>query len=82
MTKLELYQRVILTRDVPEEHLRQGDVAWLIDTAHDPVANEDGYILEIFNVLGESIAIATVSVDAVEPLRADFIPAARLADTA
>ena len=38
---------------------------------------EEGAILEIFNALGESIGIATVPVSAIEPLRADQVPAVR-----
>jgi hypothetical protein len=30
-------------------------------------------VLELFNALGESIAVVTVSEDAIEPLRADEI---------
>jgi hypothetical protein len=28
--KPKLYQRIMLTRDVPEENLKEGDLAWLI----------------------------------------------------
>lgn len=75
--KLELYQRVILNRDVPEENVRRGDLAWLVDYVNDPEGGEPGAILEVFNVLGESIAIATVPVSAIEPLRPELVPSAR-----
>ncbi|MBL8131038.1 MAG: DUF4926 domain-containing protein [Anaerolineae bacterium] len=58
--------------------MKRGDVAWLIDIVHDPVAKVDGYVLEVFNILGESVRIATVPVNAVEPLRAEHLPAVRL----
>ncbi len=51
---LELYQQVVLTRDLPEHHLKQGDVATLIDYVPHPTGKEDGCVLEIFNAIGES----------------------------
>jgi hypothetical protein len=77
--KPELYSRVILNRDVPSEHLRQGDIATVIDFLIHPHGGEEGAILEIFNVLGESVGIATVPVSAIEPMNANYVPAARIA---
>lgn len=76
--KPELYSRVVVNRDIPAENLRQGDVATLIEYLEHPGGGEEGAILEIFNVLGESIGIATVPVSAIEVLNADYVPAVRL----
>jgi hypothetical protein len=38
-----------------------------------PTGGEDGCILEVFNAVGETIAVVTVPLSAVEPLRADEI---------
>ncbi len=70
---LELYQRVALRRDLQEHHLKKGDVATLIDHVPHPNGGEDGYILEVFNALGESIAVVPVPISDVEPLRADEV---------
>ncbi len=51
--KLELYQYVALLRDVPEQRLKKGDIALLVDYAPHPSGGEDGYILEVFNAVGE-----------------------------
>ena len=75
--ELQLYQEVALTRGVPGTNLRAGDVAVLIDTARHPQGGEDGAVLEVFNALGESIAMITVPLSAVAPLRADQVPAVR-----
>jgi hypothetical protein len=75
--KVELYQEVALTRDVPEVNLRRGDVATLIDYVAHPSGGEEGAVLEVFNALGESIAVVTVPVTAIASLRADQVPAAR-----
>lgn len=73
----ELYQYVALRRDLPEHQLKRGDVAMLIDTVPHPEGDEDGYILEAFNALGDSMAVLTVPQSAVEALRADEILAVR-----
>lgn len=70
---LELYQEVALTHDVPEHQLRAGDVATLIDFVSHPTGGEAGCVLEVFNAVGESIAVVAVPVSAVEALRADKI---------
>ena len=49
----ERYTRVALVRDLPEANLKHG---------------EPGAILEVFNALGESIAVVTVPISAIEPL--------------
>jgi hypothetical protein len=68
--KIEFYQRVALTRVLPEHSLCKGDmavvVAYLPGT---PATNaEDGYALEVFNVVGEIMAVVMVPVSAVKPL--------------
>ena len=76
--KPDLYQRVVLTRDIPEENLKEGDLAWLVDYVAHPGGGEEGAVLEVFNILGESIDVVTVPVSAVTVLQADFIPAVRV----
>lgn len=71
--KLELYQRVALAADEPALRLKKGDVAMLVDYVPHPSGGEDGYVLEIFNALGESIAVVTVRESRVEPLQADEV---------
>lgn len=75
--KPELYSEVALTRDIAEEGLRAGDVVTLIDYVPHPAGGEEGAVLELFNALGESIAVITVPVSAIAPLRADQMPAVR-----
>ncbi|MBW4693131.1 MAG: DUF4926 domain-containing protein [Lyngbya sp. HA4199-MV5] len=70
---LELYQDVALTHDLPEHQLRVGDVATLVDLIPHPTGGEEGCILEVFNAVGETIAVVTVPISAVESLRADEI---------
>jgi hypothetical protein len=78
----ELYTQVVLNRDIPDENLKQGDVAMFIDILTHPKGGEEGAILEVFNALGESIDIATVPISAIEPIRADHIPSVRIVEKA
>ena len=75
--KPELYTRVVLTRNVPEEKLKQGDLAWVIEYLEHPEGGEEGALLEIFNALGESLRIATVPVSAIASLRPNQVPTVR-----
>lgn len=75
--KLKLYQRVALTADQPSVGLKKGDVATLADYEPQPSGGEDGCVLEVFNALGESIAVVTVKESQVEPLRQDEALAVR-----
>lgn len=71
--KLELFKRVALRIDIPEHRLRKGDVATIVE--HPQAKNgEDGYALEVFNAVGDTIAVITVPESAVEPLTVDKIP--------
>jgi hypothetical protein len=74
---LELYQEVALTRDLSEYQLKAGDIATLIDFVPHPAGGEEGCILEVFNAVGESIAVVTVPKSAIAPLHADEILSVR-----
>lgn len=74
---LNLYDRVALTRDIPEHGLKQGDVATLVDTAPHPKGGPEGLVVEIANALGESLRVAIVTTDDVEPLNANEVLAVR-----
>ncbi|TVP63964.1 MAG: DUF4926 domain-containing protein [Leptolyngbya sp. LCM1.Bin17] len=63
------YSCVSLNRDFPKYNLRQGNIATFIDTVPAPDDGEEGYILEVFNALGKSIDVVTVSKSAVAAVR-------------
>ncbi|MBE2271330.1 MAG: DUF4926 domain-containing protein [Anaerolinea sp.] len=77
MTRLELYQRVILKWDIPEEQLRAGDVARLIDYVQHPRGGEEGAVLEVFNALGESLRVVIVPISSIDTLRAEHVLSVR-----
>lgn len=72
--KLELYTDAVLASDMPAHGLRAGDVVKIVDHHRHPVAGrEDGYSIEVFNALGETIAVTTVPESRLEPLQRDEI---------
>ncbi len=74
---LKLYERVSLNKDFPEYNLKKGDIATLVDTVPHPKGGEEGYVLEVFNALGESLNVIIVPSSAVEPLKKDEILSVR-----
>ena len=77
MNDLPLYARVALSRDFEEFELRAGDVATLVDYVPHPGGGPQGCVLEVFNALGESIAVITVASSEIVPLRADEVLSVR-----
>jgi hypothetical protein len=75
--KPELYSRVIVTVDVPQEDVRRGDIATVIDYVPHPQGGEEGAILEIFDALGDSLGVVIVPVSAIAPLTRGLVPSAR-----
>ncbi len=77
--KITLFSEVALTRNMPELGLFQGDVATVVDHLPSTSASggEEGYALEVFNAVGESIAVVAVPCSTVEPLRSNQVLATR-----
>ena len=61
----ELFQRVVLTRDLPEQGLRAGDVGVVVE--HYPARGNtpEGYELEFFTATGQTVAVVSVPADQV-----------------
>ena len=77
----ELYTDAVLTRDLPEEGLCAGDVVKIVD--HHPVpGGEDGYSIEVFNAVGETIAETSVPESTLETLRPNEVFSVRRLATA
>ena len=50
--KFEMFSRVALKTDVPENGLRRGDVATIVEYHQGRPGQEPGYSLEVFNAVG------------------------------
>lgn len=74
--KLELYTDAVLMCDVPEHRLKRGDIVKLMDHHVAPDGTE-GYSIEVFNAVGDTIAVTAVAATTLEPLREDEILCAR-----
>jgi len=70
--KHSLFEEVVLGRDFPEKGLKKGDVATVVEY-HPMSGAEDGYSLEVFNALGDTIAVITVPESVIESLREDEV---------
>ena len=57
---LDLYSDVILTRDIPERGLRAGDVGTLVERHVVPFVADEGYSVEFFDMMGNTVAVVTV----------------------
>jgi hypothetical protein len=70
--KHQMLEEIVLTKDIPEKGLKKGDVATVVE--HHPVpGGEDGYSLEVFNALGDTVAVVTVPESLIEPLTEDEV---------
>jgi hypothetical protein len=79
--KYKLLKEVVLLKDIPEKKLKKGDVATVVEH-HPSHSFEDGYTLEVFNVLGDTIAVLTVSESDIEPLKEDEVFSVRSLEAA
>ena len=59
------HDTVALTRDLPEEGLATGDIGAIVHVYPDGLAFE----VEFVSLTGKTIAVATLPVDAVRPVR-------------
>ncbi|MGD0653195.1 MAG: DUF4926 domain-containing protein [Thermoguttaceae bacterium] len=74
--KYKLFEEVVLLVDVTEKGLRKGDVATIVE--HHPMSGgEAGYSLEVFNVIGDTIAVITLPESAIAPLTENEVFSAR-----
>ena len=64
----KLFMRVALREDFPQHLLRKGDIATIVERHASPPGEETGFSLEVFNALGETIAVLTVAESQIEPL--------------
>lgn len=66
--KYQLLTRVALKADLPEYGFRAGDVATVIEYHPGRSEQGPGYSLEVFNAVGETVAVLTVRESQIEPL--------------
>lgn len=72
----KLYTDAALAHDLADLGLRRGDLVKLVDR-HMAPNGEEGYSIEVFNALGDTIAVTTVPATALEALREDEVLSVR-----
>jgi hypothetical protein len=68
--KFELYKDLVLARDLPEHRLKRGDIVKPVEH-HRALDGTEGYSAEVFNAVGETVAVVTVRESQIEPLTAN-----------
>lgn len=74
---IELFKEVSLRRDLPVEGLRAGDVGTVVEILPHPASGPRGIMLEVFNAVGDTVAIVTVPETDVDALTANEVFAVR-----
>jgi len=69
---VELYNDAVLTCDLPAHGLRAGDVVKVVDF-HPTADGVGAYSIEVFNTLGDTIAVTSVDASGLEPLEANEV---------
>ncbi|HJU06321.1 MAG TPA: DUF4926 domain-containing protein [Nitrospiraceae bacterium] len=64
----EPFSKVALKVDLPSHKLQKGDVATIVEIHPGKPGQEMGYSLEVFNAVGETLIVVTVSQSQIEPL--------------
>lgn len=67
----------VLTRDLPDQGIKAGDVGVVVDVFRDIAGATLGYTLETFTIDGESVAIVTAPADAVRKTTAFDVASVR-----
>jgi len=69
----ELFTRVSLTEDLPNYGLHKGDLATIVERHEGAPDQETGYSLEVFNAVGETIAVLVVEESKINPVSGNEI---------
>jgi len=57
---LALFERVVLTRDLPDDGLQAGDVGVIVEHYPATATVPEGYELEVFAANGKTLAVVSV----------------------
>jgi len=78
----KLFTRVSLAEDLPEYGLNRGDLATIVERHEGKPGQETGYSLEVFNAVGETIAVLVVEESKINPVKGNEILHVRRFDKA
>jgi hypothetical protein len=69
----QLFTRVSLKEDFPEYGLHEGDLATIVEKHDGEPGQETGYSLEVFNAIGETIAVLVVEESKIDAIKKNEI---------
>ncbi len=69
----EIFSRVSLAIDLPEYGLKKGDIATVVDQHEKGPGQETGYSLEVFNAVGDNVAVMVVEESKIFPVHPNEI---------
>ena len=76
--KFELYSTVALAEDLPEKKLKKGDLVTIVEHLPASKAHAEGYVVEVSDVLGNTICVATLFEGQLQKLVPNAIPSMRI----
>jgi len=69
----QLFTRVSLKEDFPGYGLHEGDLATIVEKHEGEPGQETGYSLEVFNAIGETIAVLVVEESKIDAIKKNEI---------
>jgi hypothetical protein len=65
--RFQLYQQVVLSKDLQKENLQKGDVATIVEIIE--TESKNGYCLEFFDNEGNTLKVLVVSEDDISEIK-------------
>jgi hypothetical protein len=69
--KYPLFSQIVVAEDISSHDLRRGDLATVVEHYAPPPDQEPGYEIEVFNAVGDTVAVVTVRESQIEAPRQD-----------
>ncbi|TAK48101.1 MAG: DUF4926 domain-containing protein [Saprospiraceae bacterium] len=76
--KFELYSNAALAEDLPEKKLKKGDMVTVVEYLPGNESHPNGYVVEVTNVLGNTVCVVALSESQLQTLVPNAIPSMRI----
>jgi hypothetical protein len=70
----ELFSRAALAEDLPDYTLQKGDLVTIVEYLPENEHHKEGYVVEIFDVLGNTLHVLSVYATQLQALKARAVP--------
>lgn len=75
--KFELFTQAALTEDLPDFQLRKGDLVTVVEHLPANEHHEEGYVVEVFDVLGKTMHVLSLRSTQLQALKPNAVPSMR-----